>query len=175
MGNNSEPTEVTRRSVMKGSDTRNKDVFLIKTCEDPSCLLINKPNAASLELTEEASAPKQQIPCLAPSLTTRKARAEMLKPTNGRESQAPAATLQWGPHGITPVAQPQGECWVSIQHIPKWKGVRNFMPPAGSFALLSGGLARVLRGSLCGMCPGYVWRAQNTWEHFDVARTLPSA
>ena len=32
-------------------------------------------------------------------------------------------------------------------------------------------LAQVLRGSLCGMCPGYVWRAQNTWEHFDVART----
>ena len=42
----------------------------------------------------------------------------MLKPTNGRESQAPAATLQWGPHGITPVVQSQGVCWVSIQHIP---------------------------------------------------------
>ena len=42
----------------------------------------------------------------------------MLKPTNGRESQAPAATLQWGPHGITPVVQPQGDCWISIQHNP---------------------------------------------------------
>ena len=43
--------------------------------------------------------------------------------------------------------------------------VGNFMPPAGSFALLSGGQARVLRGGLCGMCPAYVWRAQNTGEH----------
>ena len=47
-----------------------------------------------------------------------------------------------------------------------------FMPPAGSFALSSGGLARALRGSLCGMCPGYVLRAQNTWEHFDVRRVV---
>jgi hypothetical protein len=103
---------------MEGSNTRNEDVFLIKTHENPSCLSITKPSAASLELTEEASAPKQQIPCLAPSPPTRRARAEMLQPTNGRENQAPAATLQWGPHGITPVAQPQGDCWVSIQHIP---------------------------------------------------------
>ena len=43
--------------------------------------------------------------------------------------------------------------------------------PCGVFALLSGGQARVLRGSLCGMCPGYVWRAQNTGEHFGVTRT----
>ena len=44
----------------------------------------------------------------------------------------------------------------------------NFMPPAGSFALLSGGQARVLRGGLCGMCPAYVWRAQNTGEHLNL-------
>ena len=64
---------------------------------------------------------KHQFSCLTPSPTMRKARAEMLQPTNGRESQAPAATLQWGPHGITPMAQPQGECWISIQHIPNGK------------------------------------------------------
>ena len=104
--------------MIKSSDTRKKDVFLIKTYENPPYLSLNKSSAASFELTEEAPAPKQLVPCLAPSPATRKARAEMLKPTNGRESQAPAATLQWGPHGITPVAQPQGECWVSIQHIP---------------------------------------------------------
>ena len=42
------------------------------------------------------------------------------------------------------------------------------MPPAGSFALLSGGQARVLRGALCSMCPAYVWRAQNTGEHLNL-------
>ena len=44
----------------------------------------------------------------------------------------------------------------------------NFMPPAGSFALLCGGQARVLRGGLCGMCPACVWRAQNTGEHLNL-------
>ena len=82
---------------MKGSDTRNEDVFLIKTHENPSCLSITKPSAASLELTEEASAPKQQIPCLAPSPPTRKARAEMLQPTNGREKPSPCCDLAVGP------------------------------------------------------------------------------
>ena len=109
---------MTSRSLVKGSDTRSEDVFFIKTHENPSCLPLSKSSAASLKLAEEASVPEQRIPCLTPSPPTRKARAEMLKPTNGRESQAPAATLQWGPHGITPVVQPQGDCWVSIQHIP---------------------------------------------------------
>ena len=49
------------------------------------------------------------------------------------------------------------------------------MTLAGSFAFLSGGQARVLRGSMCGMCPGYhagyVLSAHNIGEHFGVART----
>ena len=98
-----------------------RECFLIKTHENFPRLSLTKPSAASLELTEEVSAPKQLAPCLTRSPTTRRARAEILQPTNGRESQAPAATLQWGPHVITPVAQPQGECWVSIQHIPNEK------------------------------------------------------
>ena len=75
---------------------------------NPPCLPLNKPSAASLELTERALAPKQLASCLTPNPPKRQAVAEMLKLTNGREKQAPAATLQWGPHGITPVAKPQG-------------------------------------------------------------------
>ena len=74
--------------------------------------------AASVNCTARNKPLKHQHSCLTPSSTTRKARAEMLKRTNGRESQAPAATLQWGPHGITPGAQTQGGYWVSIRHIP---------------------------------------------------------
>ena len=107
---------------MKGSDTRSERVvFIIKTHGNSPRLSLTKPCTASLELTEEVSAPTQLAPCLTSSSTVRKARAEMLQPTHGRESQVPAATLQWDPHGIAPVAQPHGECWISIQHIPNGK------------------------------------------------------
>lgn len=58
----------------------------------------------------------------------------MLKCTNGRESQAPVATLQWGPHGTIQPSEPKlSECWVSIDpvrigdtwppvpHVDSWK------------------------------------------------------
>ena len=58
----------------------------------------------------------------------------MLKCTNGRESQAPVATLQWGPHGTIQPSEPKlNECWVSIDpvqiedtwppvpHVDSWK------------------------------------------------------
>ena len=48
------------------------------------------------------------------------ARAEMLKPTNGRTSQAPSASTHWGPHGSIALTapRPQGDCWVQIQPVP---------------------------------------------------------
>ena len=89
---------------------------------DTLCSHKEQIRAASMKCTARDKHLKHRFSCLAPSSPKRQARAEMLKPTNGRESQAPAATLQWGPYGITLAAKPQGTavraCWVSIQHIP---------------------------------------------------------
>ena len=92
------------------------------THNDTLCSHKGQIRAASVNCTARNKHLKHQFSCLTPSSPKRLAKAEMLKSTNGRESQAPAATLQWGPHGITPTVEPQGttagECWVSIQHIP---------------------------------------------------------
>ena len=78
------------------SHLTNKGVY-----NDTLCSNKGQIRAASVNCTARNKPLKHQFSCLAPSPRTRKARAEMLKPTNGRESQAPAATLQWGPHGIS--------------------------------------------------------------------------
>ena len=78
-----------------------------------------------------------------------------------RGRHAPAATLHWGPHGTTLVAQPQGGCWASTQHIPNaeiW-GPKPFL--GSSHPKLPLGLSPVVRQSwpLGGAQATRVWAA----------------